>query len=174
MMDKRWIITLLCVSIVAFVSCNNKNKQGTVTEREIIVMEPEVEVTADSISSDLIFLSEWVGKYPKEVSLFKLNVITSRLQQLMGNQYDSLIANWNTETPIQLEDSIIHTSGCKAQDCPADSYELYVDLKDNNINVYNFQNDKLHVYEEKGKIALPNKMKADLNIIKSNAKLTKR
>lgn len=173
-MKKRWIVTLLCMSAVVFVACNSKTKQATVTEEgDIIVMQPAATTSNDSVSN-LIFLTEWVGKYPKEVDLFNLNVVTSRLQQMMGAQYDSLIANWNTETPIQLEDSIIHTSGCKAHNCPADAYELYIDLTDDNINVYNFQNDTLYFFAEKDSFSLPVQMKADLNVVKSNAKLSSR
>lgn len=175
MMNKRWIVMLLCSSLVAFAACNSKAKQATVTEEEaeVVVLEPQT-APNNADTSNLTFLTEWVGKYPKEVDLFKLNVLTSRLQQMMGTQYDSLVANWNTETPIQLEDSVIHTSGCKVHDCPADSYDLYIDLAGNNINVYNFQYDTLYFFAEKDSFSLPAQMKADLNIIKSNAKLTKK
>lgn len=175
MMNKRWIVMLLCMSLVAFVACNSKAKQATVTEEEedVVVMQPQ-SATNNADTSNLTFLAEWVGKYPKEVDLFNLNALTSRLQQMMGSQYDSLIANWNTETPIQMEDSILHTSGCRVNNCPADSYELYISLPDNNINVYNFRNDTLYFFAEKDSFSLPTKMKADLNIIKSNAKLSRK
>lgn len=174
-MNKRWIVMLLCMSLVAFVACNSKAKQGTVTEEEedIVVVGPQ-STTNNADTSNLAFLTEWVGKYPKEVDLFKLNILTSRLQQMMGAQYDSLVANWNTETPIQLEDSVIHTSGCRAHDCPGDSYDLYIDLADNNINVYNFQYDTLYFFAEKDSFSLPSQMKADLNIVRSNAMVSKK
>lgn len=174
-MNKRWIVMLLCMSLVAFVACNSKAKQGTVTEEEadIVVVGPQ-STTNNADTSNLTFLTEWVGKYPKEVDLFKLNILTSRLQQMMGAQYDSLVANWNTETPIQLEDSVIHTSGCRAHDCPADSYDLYIDLAGNNINVYNFQYDTLYFFAERDSFSLPSQMKADLNIVRSNAMVSKK
>lgn len=158
---------LLCISIVAFASCNTKTKKANVVEEDIVVMEADAVAPVDT--NNLAFIEEWVGKYPNEVNLFGLKVLSNRLQQLMGNQYDSMIANWNTETPIEIEDSVIHTSGCKAHNCPADSYDLYIDLADNNINVYNLQNDSLIFYAEKDTISLPSKMKANLSVILSNA-----
>lgn len=171
MMNKRWIFLLLGVSFAAFFSCNNKPKQADViTEEEaIIVTEPATGTAPDT--SNLSFITAWSGKYPKEVNLFGLNVLDDRLKQLMGAQYDTMIANWNTETPIQVEDSIIHTSGCKAHNCPANSYDLYIDLAGNNINIYNFRHDTLTFYAEKDSFALPAKMKADLQVIFSNAKM---
>ncbi len=170
-MKKSWIFTLLCISLVAFAACNSKAKRADIVEEEgVMIMDIDTVTPADTAS--LSFITEWVGKYPQEVNLFGLNVLSDRLKQLMGMQYDSMMANWNTETPIEVEDSIIHTSGCKAHDCPADDYELYIDLADNNINVYNLRNDSLQIYAEQDTIALPTKMKANLRVILSNANIT--
>lgn len=171
MMKKTWIFMLLGVSLIAFISCNSKSKQATITEEEdVMVIEPATAAMPDS--NDLAFLTAWSGKYPQDVDMFGLKVLDNRLKRLMGARYDTMIADWNTETPIQVEDSVIHTSGCKAHDCPADSYELYIDLKNNNINVYNFHHDTLTFYAEKDSFPLPAKMKADLLVTFSNAKVT--
>ena len=60
-------------------------------------------------------------------------------------------------------------SGCKQHDCPSNAYDFYIDLDNDNINVFYFRNNMLRVYQEKGLIELPSELAKDLETKKNNA-----
>jgi hypothetical protein len=119
----------------------------------------------------LFFLEDLEGKYPTQEKIFQNKELQRRLKKIRRLNYDLLVQNWNTETPITIENQIIHSSGCKSHDCPSSAFELFIDLKNNNINVYHFSNNSLRVYVEKGWIKLPPAFAEELEIKKENAKI---
>nr|WP_198999551.1 hypothetical protein [Flavobacterium sp. ASV13] len=100
--------------------------------------------------------------------------ITPRLKSLLGNDYDEMVKLWNTETPFTLEGDILHASGCKQHDCNNYSYDLYIDVKNNKINVYKFSKSKLDVFaEDHYRIQLKDSLLQELNTKKLNANIAK-
>ena len=171
------------IVIILFFSCNNikKEKQTTPTviKQEI---ETKIEVkskpktnqqieTNSKSKPDSIYFNALLGKYPTQVNLFQNEILTSRLKNINRFDYDALIANWNTETPITIENQIIHSSGCKAHNCPSSGYEFFIDLENDNINIYHFRGNTLRVYTEKDWIDLPESFNNEIETKKSNAKI---
>ena len=178
---------ILIIGFILFYNCNNNKKENqsipTETKQEIeaetkqeieINNEPktnqQMEINSKS-KPDSLYFNVLLGKYPTQVELFKNEILASRLKNINRFDYDALIANWNTETPITIEDQIIHASGCKAHNCPSSGYELFIDLKNNNINVYHFRSNTLRVYTEKDWISLPKGFSNEIETKKSNAKI---
>ncbi|MEN8123637.1 MAG: hypothetical protein ABFR32_00800 [Bacteroidota bacterium] len=174
------IYTLLFfLGLVLFYSCNTKEKNKIPSE-----IEPEIELIEDSTETIIIektheikpkpglfFLTDLIGKYPTQEKIFENEILVNRLKKINRLNYDSMIANWNTETPITVEDQIIHSSGCKVNNCPSNGYELFIDLKNDNINIYHFNSNTLRVYTEKDWIELPKMYEEELDIKKSSAKI---
>lgn len=163
-MSKIWI-AVLCAGIFTLSACNSKSKKDTAGA---LAKTEEVKQPQQKIS-DLMFISEWAGKYPNDVKLLEQPALSTRLKALLGNQYNTMVEDWNTETPITMTDSVIHTSGCKANNCAAFSYDLYIDLPADNINVYGIKNNTVTLYTENDTISLPKKLKDELRVIISNA-----
>ena len=103
--------------------------------------------------------------------LFENDILAARLQNLERFNYDSLLAFYNTETPVVIIDNIVHMSGCKQHDCPSNAYDFFIDVENDNINVYHFRSNMLKVYQEKGWIDLPPAFAEEMEIKKSNAKI---
>jgi hypothetical protein len=78
----------------------------------------------------------------------------SRLQKLLGVDFAAMKANWNVETPIEIEKDILMTSGCEKHNCGANIYYMFVDLERDKINVYHIKNGR-QVYTELDRIDLP-------------------
>lgn len=117
-------------------------------------------------------LNSLIGKYPNQVNLFEQDQIKGRLQSVLGNKYENFIENWNTETPIVKKGNVLHTSGCKAHDCAANSYDLFLDLKSNIINIYHIKNGKEKVYKEHDtEIVLPEDFAAEMKVKRQNSSL---
>lgn len=162
-MKKGWII-LVCITVIGLFACQNKtNKQ------KIVQLKTDTVSTQQPIQTNLMFITECLDKYPKDVDLLNQPALNERLKTLLKGQYNVFIENWNTETPITITDSIVHTSGCKVHDCSALSYDMYIDLPKDNINIYNITDGKVSIFAEKDTIILPKKQKDELRIIISNA-----
>ena len=119
----------------------------------------------------MYFLNELIGKYPTQEKIFTNEILSNRLKKINNLDFDKLLANWNTETPLTVEDQIIHASGCKDNNCPSNAYELFIDLVNDNINVYYFRGNTLKVYTEKEWITLPKKFNDEIEIKKYDAKI---
>jgi hypothetical protein len=96
-----------------------------------------------------------VGKYAGKEKLFEMEPLASRLKVLQGLDYGIFLALWNAETPISIENNVIHMSGCKQNACPESAYDFFMDLVNDNINIYHFRSNTLRIYQEKGWIDLP-------------------
>ncbi|MCF6222613.1 MAG: hypothetical protein L3J34_02680 [Flavobacteriaceae bacterium] len=120
---------------------------------------------------EVFLFNDFVGKYPTQIKLFDNEFLVKRLKNLDRFNFDVFISNWNTETPISIENQIIHASGCKAHACPSNGYELFIDLKNDNINIFYFRGNTLKVYTENDWIDLPAIYQDELDIKKSNAKI---
>jgi len=137
------------------------------------IQKPVVKETVKKkkVKKGLYFLEDLEGKYPTEEKIFQNKVLKKRLKKIRRLNYDLLVQNWNTETPITIENQIVHSSGCKSHSCPESAFDLFIDLKNDNINVYHFSNNTLRVYTEKGFISLPPDFAEEMEIKKDNAKI---
>ncbi|NOQ91111.1 MAG: hypothetical protein GQ552_00180 [Flavobacteriaceae bacterium] len=170
---------LFFLTLVLFYSCNTKEKNKIHVEikTEIDLKEDSTELKQVETTTErkpkpgLFFLTDLIGKYPTQEKIFENKILTNRLKKINRLDFDKLITNWNTETPITIENQIIHSSGCKVHDCPSNGYELFIDLINDNINIYHFSSNILRVYTEKDWITLPKAYADEIDIKKSNAKI---
>ena len=165
--------------IIVFYNCDQIKKEkinepvenNNELDKEVDKGELKVVKVVAKTLPELFSLNDYIGKYPTQIKLFENEILASRLKNINRFDYNALVANWNTETPITIEDQIIHASGCKEHDCPSSGYELFIDLKNDNINIYHFRANTLRVYTEKEWITLPKGFNDEIEIKKSNAKI---
>ncbi len=110
-----------------------------------------------------------VGKYAGKEKLFEMEPLASRLKVLKGLDYGYFLALWNAETPISIENNVVHMSGCKQNACPESAYDFFMDLDNDNINIHHFRGNTLRIYTEKGWIDLPPGFAKEMEIKKSDA-----
>lgn len=139
---------------------------------EQVVDEPELELPEIKIpDTELGFLVTYESKYARQEGLFKNELLANRLKQLNRFNYDALLQFWNTETPIVIIDNIVHMSGCKQHSCPDNAYDFFIDLNNDNINIYYFRSNMLRIYKDKELIELPMEFAKEMEIKKSNARI---
>jgi len=162
--------------LLIMVSCKQEKKSNEYIDSPIdspLPVENELlleEETAPEVPiAPLAYLREFSGKYATQEKVLTNGVLSQRLQNLERFNYKALIQNYNTETKIVVIDNILHMSGCKQHNCPSNAYDLYIDLENDNINVYYFRSNMLRVYKEKGLIQLPSEFAKDMEINKDNA-----
>jgi hypothetical protein len=120
-------------------------------------------------SSSLKFIENWNGKTAREAGMFEDTILVTRLENLLGNEFQYFKEYWNVQTPIEKEQQIFTASGCKQNDCPSYYSVVYFDLKNNNINVLIKRGIHFKLFTENGEIPLPAEMKKGQNIIRANA-----
>ena len=102
------------------------------------------------------------GKYSYEIKLMENAELKGRLMKLLGKDYVGMKAHWNVETPTEIEDDIFRASACEAHNCGSNNYVMFVDLKNDNINVFHIEDSGTKHYFERGEIKLPGKFASDL------------
>ncbi|MCA0931810.1 hypothetical protein LCM02_05050 [Lutimonas saemankumensis] len=167
---KKIILALLIVTL--FVGCNKVKSNQDSNKNEASEKEAVPETVADEIvvpDVPLGFLVTYEGKYATQEKLFEKEEFAQRLKSLDRFNYEALLKNYNTETPVTIVDQVVHMSGCRQHDCPASAYDFFIDLDNDNINIFHFRSNMLRVYQEKGFIELPPAFAKEMEIKKSNA-----
>lgn len=173
MKRKTKYIFIVVLSSFALISC----------KKETIKSVPSTDSTSikiDALKSDSAVinpsdtLNNFVNKSVIGTHLLTEGSIAPRLKSLLGTDYEQMVKYWNTETPFIKEGDILHASGCKQHDCNTYSYDLYIDTKNNKINVYKFSQSKLTLFaEDDYRIVLKDSLLQDLNTKKLNANIPK-
>ncbi|MGA9269208.1 MAG: hypothetical protein WBV45_01210 [Lutimonas sp.] len=169
-------IILLLVLIVSMASCDkfkkNQSEKEVIEEPEVVEGSTEENLNEIAIpDTELGFMVTYQGKYAGQEKLFENEVLAARLKKLDRFNYDAMLQRWNTETPIVIEEGILHMSGCKAHDCPSSAYDFFLDVENDKINIYNFRSNMLRIYKETDMIELPPGFATEMEIKKSNAKI---
>lgn len=161
-------ISTAIVSSLILISC----------KKEIIKEVPKTDSTSiktEALQADSIILNpndSLYGLVDKSVigtQFLTKSSLAPRLKKLLGTDYDQMVKYWNTETPFEKQDNVLHAWGCKQHDCSTYSYDLYIDVKNNKINVYKFSESKLTVFKEDNfDIEIKGNFLKDLNIKKEN------
>src|SRR5262249_11443459 len=103
--------------------------------------------------SDLIArLKKTAGKYPDDIQLLDDPDLRNRLTKLMGPEFGPMKKYWNVESPIEIKQGKLKTTGCEQHNCGANMYVLFIDLENDNINVYHLSDEGgTKTFFEKGK-----------------------
>jgi hypothetical protein len=111
-------------------------------------------------------LKKSVGKYPYEIKMLDIPDLQARLQKLMGKDFAAMKKYWNVETPIEIDGSKLKMSGCQAHNCSGNMYVMFIDLDEDNVNIYHLNDDGVtKTYFEKGKIILPPKFADEIDVV---------
>jgi hypothetical protein len=162
-------IPLLFICLVAVFGCNLADQSNS-SENRVDETRPTpassatqslpanfANANSTAAKSDLITkLKKWAGKYPDDVRLLDDPDLTTRLNKLMGKDFDTMKKYWNVESPIEIKRNKLKTTGCEQHNCGANLYVMFVDLENDNINIYHLNDEgSTKTYFEKGKIQLP-------------------
>lgn len=163
----KYISVALVSSLILF-SCK-KEISKEVPKTDSTSIKTEALQTDSTVVNPNDSLYNLVDKSVVGIQFLTKSSLAPRLKKLLGADYDQMVKNWNTETPFEKQDNILHAWGCKQHDCSTYSYDLYIDVKKNKINVYKFSESKLTIFKEDNfDIDIKGNFLKDLNIKKEN------
>jgi hypothetical protein len=168
-MIKKYVVLAFLSGFVT-ISCKQEKTQDQVVEEQVEeIIQEEVPEDVVSEAPKVFSLKDYVGKSARQEKLFETEPLAGRLKELKGLDYEIFLALWNVETPISIENNVVHMSGCKQHACPESAYDFFMDLDNDNINIHHFRGNTLRIYSEKGWIDLPPGFAKEMEIKKSNA-----
>lgn len=164
-------ISIILLSSLVFISCK-KEIIKSVPTTDSTSIKTEALKTDSSVINPTDSLYTLADKSVIGTQFLTKSSLAPRLKKLMGTDYDQMVKYWNTETPFEKQENILHAWGCKQHDCSTYSYDLYIDVKNNKINVYKFAESKLTVFKEDNfDVEIKDNFLKDLNIKKENVKV---
>lgn len=146
-----------------FFSCKDSHKvQSTDSQTGVETMLNEEEEEAIKEENQMkIYFAENEGKYTRmDLDIFSNQEFTNRIKKLVGEDYDEILENFNTETPVVSSEDVYKFTGCREHDCPSYFTTILYDAKNDNFNVLIDQNGKVKVFDEKGKITMTKSLRA--------------
>jgi hypothetical protein len=104
---------------------------------------PVVEIEAESPAvvepprpaSNLIYLREQVGQYPREIGLFETEPLHARLVALVGEHYPALVEAFGTQGPLSADGFVLYAIGNKPHAAGDEQAIVLIDLERDLINV---------------------------------------
>lgn|SRR5690625_660521 len=154
MKTKFLLISLL---LIIFTSCKyNKTKSGEENHSS-----ESTETTEWNEEHIFNLFTENEGLYAQaDLDLLNDKDFKLRMKNLTDDNYDNIIENFNTETPIVSDNEVYKFTGCKQHDCPSFFTTVLYDAKTRNMNILVSENGKVKIYEENGKITLTKALRA--------------
>jgi hypothetical protein len=162
---------LVLLSSFILISCKKETVKSLPTTDSTSIITHALQSDSAVINpSDT--LNDLVDKSVIGTQFLTKSSLTPRLKKLLGADYDQMVKYWNTETPFEKQENILHAWGCKQHDCSTYSYDLFIDVKNNKINVYKFEKSKLTIFKEDDfEIEIKDNFLKDLNVKKENVEV---
>lgn len=136
-------LTMLAVAVLTtglFTSCKQKVQETDATLGvETVVEKPS-----------LRFLKDLNGQYPKDAKVFENADFTQRLQELLGDRYEFLVATWNVESPIIISDNSFIANACQAHNCMETNFIIVYSFSKNVLYAGIRENNEVKTYSEDG------------------------
>jgi hypothetical protein len=168
-MIKKYVVLVFLTGFITIGCKQEKTRDQAVEEQVEEIIQEKVPENVVTEATKVFSVKDYVGKYARQEKLFETEPLAGRLQALQGLDYEIFMALWNTETPITIENNVVHMSGCKQHACPESAYDFFMDIDNDNINIYHFRSNTLRIYSEKGWIDLPPGFAEEIEVKKSNA-----
>jgi len=168
---KAKCFSLVVLSSFILISCKKETVKSLPTTDSTSIITHALQSDSAVINpSDT--LNDLVDKSVIGTQFLTKSSLAPRLKKLLGADYEQMVKYWNTETPFEKQENILHAWGCKQHDCSTYLYDLFIDVKNNKINVYKFEKSKLTIFKEDDfEIEIKDNFLKDLNVKKENVKV---
>ncbi|MDQ1166713.1 MULTISPECIES: hypothetical protein [unclassified Flavobacterium] len=168
---KAKYFSLVLLSSFILISCKKETVKSLPTTDSTSIITHALQSDSAVINpSDT--LNDLVDKSVIGTQFLTKSSLAPRLKKLLGADYEQMVKYWNTETPFEKQENILHAWGCKQHDCSTYSYDLFIDVKNNKINVYKFEKSKLTIFKEDDfEIEIKDNFLKDLNVKKENVEV---
>ncbi len=173
---RQCVAAFLMMSVLA--SCTQSGKSDSDQNRQLLKKENELLKKENELlkkeqqlsqpsgsqtnrpgnaSGNLAFLAGLKDKYPHEIKLFDNEILKTRLQQMLGSQYDYLRSIWEVETPVEINNGLMYTWAMQAHSGGDPGAVLMADISKNVLYVAIRKEGEVKTYSEDGS-AVPQRL----------------
>lgn len=156
---KKLVILAIAALTMSFMACNGNKANNAQTANE----ENDTTAISDSAVQDTAFaalLKDNEGKTALDAKLLDNETFTARVKALAGAEYDSIVANFNTQSPIVSENDIYKLSGGRAHSVPEYNTTIVYDAQNDNLNILIDKMGEITVLKEKEEIKMTDTLKS--------------
>ena len=138
------------VAIGLTVACGDRSTPPApvAAVQEVAVAPPEAAAPA-SPASNLAYLREQVGRYPREIQLFETEPLHGRLVALMGDRYPAMVDAFGTQGPLSAEGAVLYAIGNKPHAAGDEQAIVLVDLERDLVNVKLMNETEMQAFQER-------------------------
>ena len=161
-MKKLLILSIAALSM-SLVACNGKKAADSQTDNAAsdttaVVPDSAAQQQQDTAFAALLKGNE--GKTALDAKLLENETFIARVKSLAGAQYDSIVANFNTQAPIVSENGVYKLSGGRAHSVPAFNTTIVYDSQNDNLNIMIEKSGETTVLKEKDEIKMTDALKS--------------
>ena len=114
-------------------------------------------------ASNLAYLREQVGKYPRDIQLFETEPLHGRLVALVGDQYAAMIENFGTQGPLSSDGAVLYVIGNKPHAAGDEQAILLVDVDRDLVNVKLMDPQQMQEFRERSEaVELPGEVQTTI------------
>ena len=145
------VVAIAATASVALVACKPAETTApTTSEAEtVVVTDPSPEVPAP-VTGAWSGLDPMVGKYPRDSGLLANSPIVADLKTLLGDKYDTFVANMGTQSPLERDGEVLFTSGNKPHQGGDEAAYLIIDPTKTTLEAGLWESGKLTTYTTQG------------------------
>lgn len=133
---RGWRCGAVLVAIGVAAACGERSgSPPAATPVAVTQIEAESSAEAPKPESNLVYLREQVGRYPRDIQLFETEPLHARLVALVGDQYAALIDTFGTQGPLSADGVVLYAIGNKPHAAGDEQAILLIDLERDLVNV---------------------------------------
>lgn len=153
---KLYNLKLATGILIAFslASCNQTPPPVEQPQTETPVDHTSATVSTDTITpASLDYMKAYNGKTATAVKLLEDPLLAARIKKLTGETpFEFMKQNWNTETPITVDNDILIAKACKTNECGSTESIILIDLAKNVVFAGIKEKGQVQTYSENGTI----------------------
>lgn len=167
MLMKKILFAAVLLQGCMFIACKpqvkkrtGKRKPDSVTmvNTDTMIQATDTNVVAMPVQSWASF-ETYNGKYALDVRLFEQPPLKGRFKALLGKDVKDFLERHEVTPPIEIENAVLFSEGCKPHDCSLDESAIVIDMKKDVIYAGIARKKVLKLYSEKGDTLYPEKLK---------------
>ena len=146
-------VLLVAGAATALVACKPADNAAAPETAPATVETPAIAPDASAPGATMgawASLDTMVGQYPRDSGLLTSSPIVNDLKVLLGNKYDTFVANMGTQAPLARDGELLFTSGNKPHEGGTEASYLIIDPAKNVLEAGLWEAGKLTTYTTTG------------------------
>ncbi|UYQ94205.1 hypothetical protein MKQ68_03750 [Chitinophaga horti] len=164
---KKWLIVTALLQGTFLIACKNNGKEKAQKRRpdSVVMVNTDTMIEATDTNIVAVQSASWAafeafdGKYGHDLGLFGQEPLKDRFKALLGENTKAFLERHKVTPPIQVENFLLFSEGCRPHDCTVEESALVIDMKKDIIYAGLAVNKQVKLFSERGDTAYPDRLR---------------